>query len=130
MTCRQEAGPGGRAQGIGAGWEGGVQALFHGLRDWRALHPRATLATIEAELDRQVHRLRAQMLADLALASPAADLTAAAGVRPVCPDCGGRLHDEGMHDRTLVTVGNETVVLQRDYATCTACDRRLFPPRS
>lgn len=114
---------------VGERWDGGVQAVFHGLRDWRALHPRATLAAIEAELDRQLCRLRAQMLADLALASAAADLaTGAPGERPVCPDCGGALHDEGVRDRTLLTLGDEAVTLRRDYATCTACGRRLSPP--
>jgi hypothetical protein len=118
-----------RAAVVGARWEGGGQAVFHGLRDWRALHPRATLAEIEAELDRQLGRLRAQMLADLALASAAADLaTSTPGERPVCPDCGGALRDEGGRERTLLTLGDEAVTLRRDYATCAACDRRLFPP--
>ncbi len=30
--------------------------------------------------------------------------------------------------RTLVTAGQAAVTLRRDYATCTACGYRLFPP--
>ena len=114
---------------IGEGWEGGTQAVFLGLRAWRALHPQATLREIEAELDQRLSRLRAQMLEDLALASAAADLACQDAEPPRCPQCGGRLHDAGMRERTLVTVGNEAVHLRRDYATCSQCGSRLFPPR-
>ena len=91
----------------------------------RAAHPTATLAELEAELDRRWLRLRAQMLADLALVSRAADL---AGERPACPDCGGRLVAAGDRARTLITLGDEAVTLRRAYATCTGCGGRLFPP--
>ena len=121
-SSRAAAGP-----PLGPGWEDGAQAVFLGLRDWRALHPTATLAEIEAELDRQWAPVRAHMVADLALTSAATEVTTARP--PVCPDCGGRLRDEGPRERTLQTVGNAAVTLRRDYATCTACGRRLFPPR-
>lgn len=121
-----------RAQGIapqrvlGERWEGGMQELFLGLRAWRAAHPKATLAEIERELDRRMARVRAQILTDLALASSAAELQS--GAAPPCPECGGRLRDEGRRARTLVTLGDEAVTLERDYATCVRCGRRLFPP--
>src|SRR5579859_5579865 len=111
---------------IGAQWEERAQDLFGGLREWRATHPTATFADIEAELDRQWAHVRALMLADLALASQAADLQASRQTR--CPDCGGPLQDEGVHRRTLVTWGNAPVTLERDYATCPACGSRVFPP--
>ena len=41
---------------VGARWEGSTQELFVGLREWRELHPRASLAEIEAELDRRSGR--------------------------------------------------------------------------
>ncbi len=107
-------------------WESGAQAVFLGLREWRAAHPRATLQEIETELDQRWAGLRGQLLADLALASSAAAL--AAGPRPVCPECGGALRAEGVRQRTLVTTGNAPVTLTRDYATCVQCGRRLFPP--
>ena len=111
---------------IGERWEGGMQELFWGLREWRATHPKARLAEIEQELDRRMARVRAQIMTDRALASSAADLQS--GDAPVCPECGGALHDEGRQARTLVTLGNEPVTLERDYATCAQCGHRLFPP--
>jgi hypothetical protein len=123
-----ERGEGGMSEGggIGPGWEGGAQAVFLGLRAWRAAHPAATLAEIEAELDRRWAALRGQLLADLALASAAGGLAGAAP--PVCPECGGALRGEGPRERTLVTAGQAAVTLRRDYATCTRCGHRLFPP--
>ena len=120
-----------RAQGtaptqvLGERWENGMHELFLGLREWRATHPHATLAEIERELDRRMARVRAQIMTDLALASTAADLLS--GDPPACPECGGVLHDTGRQARTLVTLGNEPVTLERDYATCAQCGRRLFP---
>jgi hypothetical protein len=110
---------------IGERWEGSLQELFLGLREWRASHPKATLAQIERELDRRMARVRAQIMTDLALASAAADLQS--GDAPSCPECGDGLHDEGQQARTLVTLGDEPVTLERDYATCVHCGRRLFP---
>jgi hypothetical protein len=111
---------------IGAQWEGGRQEVLLGLRDWRARHPKATFGAIEEELDRRLHQLRAQMLADLALASTATTLDC--GERPVCPACGGAVHDAGVRKRTVRTVGNQPVTLHRDYATCPRCGVGLFPP--
>jgi hypothetical protein len=113
-------------RGIGARWEGGRQEVILGLRDWRALHPTATFGEIEAELDRQLYQVRAQMLADLALARAATRL--GGGARPACPECGGRLRDEGVRKRTVRTVGGAPVTLARDYATCPRCGVGLSPP--
>lgn len=110
---------------LGPQWEGGAQAVFLGLREWRALHPRATLQEIEAELDRRWATLRGQMLTDLALASGAAEVAAGA---PMCPHCGGALRGEGARERTLRTTGQAPVTLRRDYATCTRCGHRLSHP--
>lgn len=115
-----------RAAGVvGPHWEDGAQVVFLGLREWRALHPRATLQEIEGELDRRWAALRGQMLADLALASRAAAVATGA---PRCPRCGGALRDEGARERTVTTVGDAPVTLRRDDATCTRCGERLFPP--
>lgn len=111
---------------VGPQWEEGAQAVFLGLREWRALHPQATLRELEAELDRRWATLRGQMLADLALASAATDV--ASPTPPVCPHCGGTLRDEGVRERRLQTTGQAAVTLRRDYATCTRCGYRLFPP--
>jgi len=93
------------------------------------VHPRATLREIEQELDRRWEQLRAKVLADLALASVAADLQQGERTaRPTCPDCGEPLQDQGTHRRTLLTLGNQAVELRRDYGTCPHCGSGLFPP--
>ena len=112
---------------IGPGWAAEAEEAFLDLRGWREMHPRASLAEIERELDRRLEQMRARMLADLALASAAADLEGAAE-RAGCPDCGGPLRDEGAHERTLVTLGNQGIQLPRDYGTCARCGSGLFPP--
>lgn len=115
---------------IGAGWDRSGQELCVRLREWRELHPRATLAEIEVELDRELGQVRARMLADLALASRAAEVGGTEPAeRPRCRDCGGPLVSEGRRARTLQTVNDQTVTLERDYTTCTACGGRFFPPR-
>lgn len=114
---------------MGPQWEAQAEAAFTDVRGWRELHPRATLREIEQELDRRWERLRAKVLADLALASVAADLQQGEGTaRPTCPDCGAPLQDQGTHRRTLLTLGNQAVELRRDYGTCSRCGSGLFPP--
>jgi hypothetical protein len=57
-----------RAQrGLGERWDASMRDVFLGLREWCALHPQATWAEIETELDRRMARMRAQMLTDLVL---------------------------------------------------------------
>jgi ribosomal protein S27AE len=114
---------------VGPQWEAQAEEAFTDLRGWRELHPRASLREIEQELDRRWERLRAKVLADLALASVAADLQQGEdGARPTCPDCGVVLQDQGAHRRTLMTLGNQAVELRRDYGTCPRCGSGLFPP--
>ncbi len=131
MAKREEREPGRAGQrAVGTRWEGSAQELFVGLREWRELHPRASLAEIEAELDRRLSRVRAQMLADLALASRATEVgRVGPAERSRCAECGGRLVSEGRRRRTLQTVNDQAVTLERDYATCRACGGRSFPPR-
>jgi hypothetical protein len=47
---------------LGERWEGRMQALFLGVRAWRASQPTATQAEMERELERQMARVRAQIL--------------------------------------------------------------------
>lgn len=107
-------------------WAGVMQEHVLGLQAWRAGHPTATFAEIEAELDRQWSGVRAQLLADLALAQGSA---AGAGCPAApCPDCGGTaFRDEGARERTVVTLGHAPVALRRDYRRCTQCGYRFFP---
>ena len=100
------------------------------MREWRTQHPKATLREMETELDTRLHRMRARMLEDLALASSAADWTdAPASEHPTCPECGTPLHLRGIDTRTLQTHGGQSLSLRRQHGSCPACGAGLFPPR-
>jgi hypothetical protein len=111
-------------------WEELSRAVHAELAAWRAAHPRATLAEIEAAVGAATRRLQARYLRDLVAASPSADLAAAPpGERPRCPRCGGRLVPRGRRDRAVLTPGQpEPVPIRRSYAVCAACGAGLFPP--
>ena len=97
---------------------------------WRAAHPRATLAEIEAVVAEAMERLQARYLEDLAEASAAADVArGAAEERPRCPTCGERLEPAGRHERQVLTPRQAAPLrLRRGYAACSACGAGLFPP--
>ena len=112
-----------------ARWSEAAESVWTGLADWRAAHPKATFGEIEAELDVRLNRVRARVLADLALASAAADVRAGSRAeRPRCATCGTVLHARGTSDRTLLTQGGAEVRLARSYATCPRCGDGSFPP--
>jgi YgiT-type zinc finger domain-containing protein len=111
-------------------WRALSDEVLTELQDWRAAHPRATFAAIETEVESRLSRLRARMLEDAALATPAADLTAAAEAeRPACPQCGHGLQARGHRTRRVTVRGDQTVALARSYAVCPTCGTGLFPPR-
>lgn len=110
-------------------WQPLSHEVIHAMKEWRRQHPRATFQEIESSLDAELARLRAQMLKDLALSSPRADLpTMTEAERPRCPECGTRLDAQGTQRRTLVTEHDQTIELARSYATCPQCGAGLFPP--
>jgi hypothetical protein len=55
-------------------WHQEAEAVISGMRGWRLQHPEATFREIEAAVDEKLSGMRARLLADLALASRAADL--------------------------------------------------------
>ena len=111
-------------------WHQLTQEVMTGMREWRLQHPKATLREIETELDARLHRMRACMLEDLALASSAADWTdAPQAEHPTCPECGQPLHLRGRDTRTLQTHGGQSLRLTRQHGSCPACGAGLFPPR-
>jgi hypothetical protein len=110
-------------------WRELSEQVLAEMQTWRAAHPRATLAEIEAEAEARIGRLRARLVEDTALASAARDWTAAdAGERPGCPTCGHPLQARGLDTRRLTVPGDQAVVLTRRYGTCPACGTGLFPP--
>lgn len=98
-----------------------------GMRQWRREHPRATLTEIERALDERWARARAQIVSDMAQASPAADFGGAGAARPPCPDCGALVQARGKHPRDLRTHGDQRVHLERDYGECPQCGAAFFP---
>ena len=118
-----------RLEGIERRWAGDAESVWSGMADWRAAHPRATLSEIETALDERLDRLRARLLADLALASASADVQeATAEERPRCERCGVVLQARGQSERGVVTHGGVEVRLARSYATCPGCGDGSFPP--
>ena len=110
-------------------WRTLSEQVLEELQGWRAAHPRATLAEIEAETEARVVRLRARLVEDTAQASPRRDWTAdPAAERPACPDCGQPLQARGLDTRRLTIPGEQAVTLRRRYGTCAACGTGLFPP--
>ena len=84
---------------------------------------------IEAELDQRLARLRARLLQDSALQSPARDWQETpAEQQPVCPECGQVLEAKGSQRRELQTHGQQAVVLERQYGVCPKCGLGFFPP--
>lgn len=118
-----------RLQGNEGRWSEDAASVWAGMADWRAAHPKATLSEIEDALDERLNQGRARVLADLALASVAADVQAATTEeRPRCGGCGGEMQARGPSDRTLLTQGGAEVRLRRSYATCPRCGDGTFPP--
>lgn len=100
-----------------------------GVWDWRAQHPTATFAEIEAALDERFNTARARLLGELAQLSRAADLSGRVPAeRARCPACGKGLKPHGKHLRTVLTAGGKEVPLERDYALCPSCGAGVFPP--
>ncbi len=111
-------------------WSRDAASVWTGMADWRAAHPKATFSEIEAALDERLNQVRARVLADLAMASTAADLQAASvEERPRCKECGTMLQAQGQSERGVITQGGAEVTLRRSYATCPQCGERSFPPR-
>jgi ribosomal protein S27AE len=118
-----------RLQGIEGRWSEDAESVWSGMADWRAAHPQATFSEIEEALDERLNQVRARVLSDLALASPAADVPAVTWEeRPRCARCGVVVQARGQSERKLLTQGGAEVRLQRSYATCPQCGDGSFPP--
>ena len=98
-----------------------LEGVERDLRRWRSTHPHASFAEIEAAVEEQVRKVRAQLLED----------TVAAGFhdeQPTCPHCGTRMQPRTQADRQVVVQGDEAVQVHGAYVTCPACGTGLFPP--
>ena len=118
-----------RLEGAAQRWAGDAESVWTGMADWRAAHPKATFNEIEAALDERLSQVRARVLADLALASAAADVAGeSVEERPPCGRCGGALQARSTSERTLLTEGGGEVRLKRTYTACPTCGDGTFPP--
>jgi hypothetical protein len=110
-------------------WQALASEAFAGLKEWRAAHPRATWAEIEAAQSERLAGLVARVQEDLALASAAADFRGRpAAARPPGPACGAPLQAAGQVARRLTTGQERPVVLERTRGRCPACGAEFFPP--
>jgi hypothetical protein len=116
--------------GLVEGWLPPLEAAAESLAVWRREHPRATLTEIEQATRQRLGPVEAKMIADAAMASPAAHLTATPrSERPRCPRCDGPLNSRGERRRVLQTELGESLRMERSYAVCERCRLELFPPR-
>ncbi len=106
-------------------WEEQGEEVFATVAQWRATHPKATLAEIELAIDEQMHRLRARMIEQAAQASDAAESEASRGL--VCEQCGQPLQARGRAKRRWQTHGGQEVEVERTYVTCPQCGGGFFP---
>ena len=91
------------------------------LAAWHSTHPDATLAEIEAAVEAQLDRLRAQLLAERT--------TPRAGEgHPVCQQCGTTMVPSTHTKRHVLLRGDQPLELERDYVVCPQCGAGLFPP--
>src|SRR6188508_881520 len=88
-------------------WQAAFAALGSDLHAWRVAHPHASFTEIEAAVDARLDPLRAQLMQDTILASPAARLGTTAAERPRCPECGQPLARRGIRTRTVTVRGNQ-----------------------
>jgi hypothetical protein len=110
-----------------------IQHVSAGLRDvlglthWREEHPQATWAEIEAVVDEQMNRLRAQVLQEVVQMGESEEWSQKAEAeRPTCAMCGKPLSVRGKQTRYLQTTGGEAVKLTRTYGTCPTCGVGFF----
>ncbi len=98
-----------------------LQALRQRLTGWQATHPAATFLDMEEAVERELHRLRASLLAEQ---------TERAIVRehPACRECGAEMRLRTQSERGIVLGDDETVDLTRAYSQCPVCGAGLFPP--
>ncbi len=98
------------------------------LAAWRAAHPQATFAEIEAAVEVQLGRLRAQLISNTIPPPPTTAPLPAPPLPPRCATCAVPLEPRGDQRRTLRVVGDQPVTLERTYWTCPCCGEGLFPP--
>ena len=110
-------------------WRGAFEAASERVSEWRGKHPRASFTDIENTVDKQLAKVRAAMIQDLALESELRDIKQLkAAERPKCPGCGKPLAANGQQSRQLLTTHEQVVKLERSKGYCRRCRVSFFPP--
>jgi hypothetical protein len=113
-----------------AQWRVLSEEIIVAIQEWRLQHPKATLQEIEGALEERLAELRARMLEDVALASPAPDVRQARPpARPLCPHCGIPVEPRGLRERQVTTPQGKRLRLRRRSVRCPTCQVGFFPPR-
>ena len=109
-------------------WAGIFTEVQRAMTDWRREHPKAQMIEIELETERQLARLRARMVADVAQHSEAAFFSEQPpGERPPCPYCRAPVQPRGVKERGFRVHGNGEVRLAREHGACPECGQAFFP---
>jgi hypothetical protein len=109
-------------------WKAQGEEIFASVAQWRAAHPKATLAEIEHAVDEQMNRLRARMIEQAAQASAAAESEVSQEL--VCEQGGQPLQARGRAKRRWQTHGGQEVEVERTYVSCLKSGGGFFPPGS
>ena len=109
-------------------WNEMYDAVAAEIAQWRQQNRKATFSEIESSVDSRMARLRAQMLADLAVESEVADMRLLEQAeRPACPECYTQMHSNGQQQKRLRTEHEQEVKFERSQAKCPNCGHTFFP---
>jgi NADH pyrophosphatase NudC (nudix superfamily) len=108
-------------------WQQSSQQASQTIAQWRAAHPEATLAEIEAAVDEQMNRLRAGMIEEVAQASPLEQAGSGQQARK-CPQCGERMQARGKHQRRLPAARRPTGALDSPVVSAVPLAATAFFP--
>lgn len=110
-------------------WKSTFEQVSREVSSWREQHPRASFSEIEHEVDRQLAKVRVNMIQELALESELRNIRQLpTAKRPACPSCGKPLVSNGRQKRRLVTSYEQEVELERSKGYCRHCRVSFFPP--
>lgn len=91
------------------------------LQEWRASHPIATFAEIDAQVEATFAPLHATLVGELSQQQGQPQI-------PLCPQCHCRMQSHGTRKRQVINRLGQSVPLTRPYFVCPVCQAGLFPP--
>lgn len=113
-----------------AQWRTLHEEMMAAIQEWRLQPPKATPPEMAMAMDARLAELRARICEDVALASPAAEVSQSSPrERPVCSRCGTPGEPRGPRERQVTTHQGKTWRLRRSDVRGPACQVGVFPPR-